>query len=276
MLKDSEFAAIADLARRNFGLDLQPAKRPLVYSRLSRRLRALKLGSFSQYLSLLDKPGSEVEQMEMLSALTTNVTHFFREDHHFEQFRKEVLPNAIARAKQGGRVRFWSAGCSAGQEPYSIAFSLLDAMPDAADYDIKILATDVDPTILARARQGDYGEDEIQSLKDRFRKQYTCRATGERYAISGAVKELISFAELNLVREWPISGPFQAIFCRNVAIYFGKDTQMQLWSRFVPVLEPGALLFIGHSERITGPASSDLQSAGITSYRRSSTKQVTR
>ncbi|SLN49110.1 protein-glutamate O-methyltransferase [Roseisalinus antarcticus] len=270
---DAQFKVIAQLAYENFGLDLQPAKRSLVYSRLTRRLRALRLPNFKSYLDLLTGPDGAAEQSEMLSALTTNVTHFFREKHHFDQFRDLILPEAIKSARNGGRVRFWSAGCSAGQEPYSIAMCVLEACPDAARYDIRILATDVDPVILARAKAGLYLSEERDSLPADHKDRMTIAADrpGE-FTLVPEVKNLVQFGLLNLVKEWPVRGPFQAIFCRNVAIYFDKLTQARLWSRFAPLLETEGMLFIGHSERISGPAISLFNSTGITSYRRNAQK----
>jgi chemotaxis protein methyltransferase CheR len=265
---DADFAVIAKRAQADFGLHLTVAKKNLVYSRLTKRLRQLGLNDFQTYCRMIEAPDADAERMEMLSALTTNVTHFFREEHHFDTLREKVLPPLIATAKSGKRVRLWSAGCSAGQEPYSLAFTLLGICPDARAYDIRILATDVDPVILARAKSGNYDEEEIKSLPQNVRSQYTTATEKGRITVGERARELISFGELNLMQDWPIRGPFDVIFCRNVAIYFDKETQATLWSRFADLLTPGGHLCIGHSERVAGPAMQILETVGVTTYRK--------
>jgi chemotaxis protein methyltransferase CheR len=265
---DEDFALIARRAQAEFGLHLTAAKKDLVYSRLSKRLRHLNLGDFRSYCRLLEAPGGEAERIEMLSALTTNVTHFFREEHHFKTLREQVLPPLIAAARAGRRVRLWSAGCSAGQEPYSLAFTVLDAFPEAARHDLRILATDVDPAILARAREGVYDLDEAKSLPEALRAQHVRDLGRGRFALGDKARQLITYAELNLMHDWPMRGPFDVIFCRNVAIYFDKETQSRLWQRFAQILAPEGVLFIGHSERVSGPAAGQLAVTGVTTYRK--------
>lgn len=267
---DADFAAIARLAQQDFGLHLTEAKKELVYSRLSRRLRQLGLTDFQTYCQILEGADAETERLEMLSALTTNVTHFFREGHHFTTLRDTVLPPLIAAAKRGGRLRLWSAGCSAGQEPYSLALTVLELCPDAAHHDIRILATDVDPAILARAEAGIYRDEEVISLPEPLQTRYLQPVPGDAnyFAIGTRPRALIRFGVLNLMGDWPIKGPFDAIFCRNVAIYFNKDTQARLWSRFADLLTPEGHLCIGHSERVAGPAAALFAAAGVTTYRK--------
>lgn len=265
---DADFAVIARRAQADFGLHLTAAKKDLVYSRLTKRLRQLGLADFHAYCRLIESPGSEDERTQMLSALTTNVTHFFREGHHFQSLRTSVLPPLIAAARTGRRLRIWSAGCSAGQEPYSLAFTVLELCPEAARFDIRILATDVDPAILERAREGIYDAEEAKSLPDAVRAQHIRDAGPGRFAVGDKARALITFNELNLMHDWPMRGPFDVIFCRNVAIYFDKDTQARLWSRFADMLAPGGYLCIGHSERVAGPAVPLLESAGVTTYRK--------
>ena len=265
---DADFALIARRAQADFGLHLTEAKKDLVYSRLAKRLRHLGLADFRSYCRLVEAPDSADERMQMLSALTTNVTHFFREEHHFQTLREKVLPPLIAAARSGRRLRLWSAGCSAGQEPYSLAFTILQLCPEAARHDIRILATDVDPAILARAREGVYDNDEMKSLPAEVRARHIVEAPGARLAVGEKARALISFGELNLMQDWPIRGPFDVIFCRNVAIYFDKETQSRLWSRFADMLPDGGHLFIGHSERVAGPAAQMLETVGVTTYRK--------
>ena len=267
---DADFTAIARLAQKDFGLHLTEAKKDLVYARLTRRLRQLGLGDFHSYCLILESPGGAAERIEMLSALTTNVTHFFREDHHFATLRETVLPPLIAAARQGGRLRLWSAGCSAGQEPYSLALTILDLCPDAARFDIRILASDVDPVILARAEAGIYRDEEVKSLPETLQARYLQPVPNDpkHFAIAAKPRELIRFGELNLMSDWPIHGPFDVIFCRNVAIYFDKETQSRLWARFADLLTNEGHLFIGHSERVVGPAAPQFAVAGVTTYRK--------
>ena len=267
-LTDKQFGVIAEMAEQRFGLSLPASKKPLVLSRLSKRLRLLGLSEFDDYLDLLRKPDTGPEETNnLLSSLTTNVTHFFRERHHFDTLRTEILPSLVQSAKNGGRVRLWSAGCSSGQEAYCIAMTLLEACPQATSLNLKLLATDIDPAILARAKEGEYRKAEV-SEKDlaTFQKHFDF-ADGEKIRAGANLRRLISFGEINLVHSWPVKGPFDVIFCRNVAIYFEKETQARLWDKFASVMRPGAYLFIGHSERIANPANFGFQPCGVTTYR---------
>lgn len=268
---DEDFRALAHLARTQFGLSLAESKKPLVYSRLTRRLRARNIHRFDEYMSLLDIPDEQDERLQLISALTTNVTSFFREKHHFETLRNVVLPKLASRR----RIRIWSAGCSTGQEAYSIAMTILDAVPDAACRDIRILATDIDPAVVKRAKEGSYTAEDIETIPAEMRRAWIRASAdaGGRNELAAEVKHLISFGELNLVDTWPFQGPFDAIFCRNVAIYFDQETQQHLWQRFAAMLDKDAHLFIGHSERVAGPALQALETAGVTTYRK---KQDTR
>lgn len=263
---DADFQTIADLAMRDFGLHLTLAKRDLVYSRLLKRLRSLGLDNFGEYCALITCPQGEGERTAMLSALTTNVTHFFREEHHFKLLRDAALPSLIKSAREGGRVRIWSAGCSAGQEPYSLAFTILSLCPEASRLNLRILATDVDAEILAKAEVGKYPEEERKAIPEAMRRFIEPATTG--FTIGTAARELITFGRLNLIESWPISGPFQVIFCRNVAIYFDKPTQARLWGRFGEMLSTDGHLCIGHSERVAGPAEQMFRTVGVTAYQR--------
>ncbi|WP_420326084.1 CheR family methyltransferase [Mameliella sp.] len=263
---DADFRAIARLAQERFGLSLAESKKPLVYSRLSRRLKSRQVGNFTDYLTLLERSEEAAERLELISALTTNVTSFFREKHHFDALAEGLAQRVTA----GKRVRIWSAGCSSGQEPYSIAMTVLDTVPEAARADLRILATDIDPKIVRKARDGVYSAEDVAGIPAPMRGKWTkaTDATGKTYGVTRALKDLITFNELNLMVDWPFRGPFDAIFCRNVAIYFDQETQRRLWQRFSTMLNPDGLLFIGHSERVTGPALQTLTAFGITSYRK--------
>lgn len=260
----SDFRAIADLLYAASGIHLADAKAPLVYSRIAKRVRKLGLNSFRTYCDLLRSDPDHPEHAAMLSALTTNVTRFFREPHHFEHMAAELLPPLIARAKSGGRVRLWSAGCSAGHEPYSMAMTLLDAFPDAARHDIRILATDIDPLVVEHARRGIYNDGDVEPIAAGLRSKFMARTSAGAWQVTPALAEMLSFGSLNLMEVWPMRGKFDAIFCRNVAIYFDEPTQTRLFTRFADRLTPEGRLYIGHSERSLIP---QLTSAGLTIYR---------
>lgn len=275
LLTREDFRRLAAMIHADAGIYLPESKAALVYSRLARRLRALGLTSFRDYCRLVAATEGIDERQKMLAALTTNVTRFFREPHHFAHLETTVLPPLIAEARRGGRVRLWSAACSSGQEPYSIALTLLSLMPDAGNYDVKILATDIDPNVLAQAREGRYLASEAAAVPEELRAQWFLpsdehrgeRPGGPSLRVAEGLRNLVVFRELNLFGTWPMSGRFQAIFCRNVAIYFEEAAQEQLWERFVPKLYAGGVLYLGHSERITGPASALFEAHGISTYR---------
>ncbi|ANP46767.1 CheR family methyltransferase [Candidatus Viadribacter manganicus] len=261
------FDQIATFLRENTGISLNDAKAALVYSRLAKRLRALGIGDFDEYCRYIETQDGADERHEMVNALTTNVTRFFREPHHFEYLRQELAPTLIQAAKHGKRVRLWSAACSSGEEPYSIALTMLDALPDADRYDIKILASDIDAKILARARLGVYRDEAIEPIPAATRERWLAQerqGAAKQWRVKDAVRSLITFNELNLIGSWPMRGQFDVIFCRNVVIYFEEQTQALVWRRFREVMCPDARLFIGHSERIDVEG---FESAGLTIYK---------
>jgi chemotaxis protein methyltransferase CheR len=214
-------------------------------------------------------PSGAAERREMLSALTTNVTRFFREPHHFEHLKTKVLPMLMPPAARNGRIRIWSAACSSGQEPYSIALTILSLWPEASQHDVKVLATDIDPNMIAASQAGEYNEAQIEGVSVDQRRRFFEPSNGEdgtQWRAGEALRRLITFRPLNLIEDWPMRGVFNAIFCRNVVIYFNEATQQKLWEKFLPRLEEGAYLYIGHSERVTGPAAGRLRSDGISTY----------
>jgi chemotaxis protein methyltransferase CheR len=206
----------------------------------------------------------------MLSALTTNVTRFFREPHHFEHLSAHVLPPLLESARRGGRVRLWSAACSTGPEPYSMALTVLSLEPNAASLDVRILASDIDPRVVEEGRRGVYPVAALAEAPAALRKRHFATIGGdERRGLqaSDELRRLVVFRTLNLNGVWPMPGKFHAIFCRNVVIYFDEQTQQTVWSKFAGKLERGGVLYIGHSERVTGPAASRFVSDGVTAYR---------
>lgn len=267
---DGDFQRIAAIAYSDAGISLPSTKKTLVYSRLSKRLRKLGIQRFAEYCDLIESDSQGEERVKLISALTTNVTRFLREAHHFEYLREEVLPGLITRARQGGRVRLWSAGCATGEEVYSIAFTVLEMCPDAAKLDLRILATDIDTEALNFASAGIYPETVLPSVPDEIQRKYfeVSGQTRGQMTVSPDLRNLIAFRHLNFMTPWPVKGPFDVIFCRNVAIYFDEPTQQRLWGKFASVLGPGSTFCIGHSERITGPAKDLFQLSGTTIYTR--------
>ncbi len=246
-----DFKYISDVIADRTGIVLSDAKHDMVYSRLARRLRQLKLTEFSQYLRLI-KSGDENELLEFTNAITTNLTSFFREKHHFEYLRNKVLPE-LKQTKMDRRIRIWSAGCSSGEEPYSIAMTVRDVFPQLDGWDIKILATDLDTNMVQRASEGIYTEERVAGLDKTHSKKWVKRGKGEhegQIRISQELRDMITFKQLNLMDDWPMRGPFDFMFCRNVVIYFNKETQRELFDRYANLVAERGHLFIGHSESL--------------------------
>jgi len=248
-LKDFKF--ISDVVAQRTGIVLSDAKHDMVYSRLVRRLRQLRLTDFSDYLEII-KSGDENEILEFTNAITTNLTSFFREKHHFEFLRSKVLPH-LKLTKKDRRIRIWSAGCSSGEEPYSIAMTIRDVFPSLSGWDIKILATDLDTNMVQHASDGVYTEERVAGLDKKHSKKWVLRGRGDRSGdirMSQELRDMITFKQLNLMDEWPITGPFDFMFCRNVVIYFNKETQRDLFNRYANLVDDNGYLFIGHSESL--------------------------
>ncbi|RAK61714.1 chemotaxis protein [Phenylobacterium hankyongense] len=261
-----DFRRIAATLHAASGIALPESKATLVYSRLAKRLRTLGLESFRDYCALVAGAGGLDERQQMIVALTTNVTRFFREPHHFEHLKTQVLPPLLAAARRGAPVRIWSAGCSNGQEPYSIALTILSMMPEAPEHDIRVLATDIDSQMIAEGRAGLYGAGAMAPVPGELRARWFERE-GDDWRASDPLKKLVVFNELNLMTDWPMRRQFQAIFCRNVVIYFEEATQAKVFGRFLPLMGPDARLYIGHSERLCGEAAQRLETDGVTTYR---------
>ena len=251
-LSQAEFDRIRVLVREHTGIALSESKRQLVYGRLARRLRALKLGSFSDYIVLLEK-GEPAELEEFTNAVTTNLTSFFREPHHFEFLAQQMLPEALKRNTGLRRLRIWCCAASTGEEPYSIAMVLREAQESLKGWDTKLLATDLDSNVLAHGKRGLYGHDRFAGMSgNRVSRFFDEVRDGKDNKLSagGDLRSLVTFKQLNLMHEWPMKGPFDAIFCRNVIIYFDKDTQRALFERMAGLQRPGDYLFLGHSESL--------------------------
>lgn len=267
-LGDHEFSRIASIVKKEAGIVLGPHKRNLVYGRLAKRLRMRGLRDFTEYLEIVDSADGGNERREMLNAITTNLTAFFREGHHFEMLEKEILPELMKmREKSGGRVRIWSSACSSGEEAYSIAMMVASVLPQAPGCDVKILATDIDTHMIGVAERGVYERKRIDTVPLRLRNRFCIDHDENHVEMSEELKSLIVFRKLNLFDRWPMKGPFDVIFCRNVMIYFDKPSQDALFDRFADYMGDDSWLLIGHSETVP-VANTRLVRAGRTAYRR--------
>ncbi|AXC51314.1 protein-glutamate O-methyltransferase CheR [Paracoccus suum] len=260
-VKGSTLERVRALILDASGIVLGDNKASMVRARLSKRLAATGHGCIEAYLDFVERADDGTERNNLVSAMTTNVTHFFREAHHFDQLRRIGLD---ARAT-GQKLNIWSAGCSSGQEPFSIAMTLADA--GFPPRDVRILATDIDSHILALASRAIYPRREIQAIPPGHRAK-SVLVEGEDARIAPVLRSMVDFRLTNLVGDWSFSTPFDVIFCRNVAIYFDPPTQAQLWSRMVGALRPGGWLFVGHSERLPDRLLTQVRYAGQTTYKK--------
>jgi len=268
-LGDEEFRFLASFLSRQTGIVLSDHKRQMVCGRLVRRLRALHLNSFTEYCDLLKGPEAEAELEHVVNAITTNITQFFREPHHFIHLHDHVLQPIAAEKPRRRRVRLWSAGCSSGEEPHTIAMVAADVFKPGDGRDVLILATDIDTNMLAKGAAGLYDAEAAQSIPETYRKRYVRRVAHapDKIQIAEEAHDLIRFKQLNLMGAWPMKGPFDAIFCRNVAIYFDKPTQRALFNRYADLLAMGGYFYLGHAESLIG-VSDRFEVADKTVYRR--------
>jgi chemotaxis protein methyltransferase CheR len=249
-LSPKDFRAVQTLAKRVFGLDLREGKESLVAARLSKRMRELGIEAVSDYLELVRSDRGGLELAALIDALTTNFTSFLREARHFQLLRELIAPLMKRRD-----VAIWSAGCSTGEEPYSILFTMLDAAEDASALRLRLLATDISRRVLNAAQLGVYPEGRLHELPGAWRARFFQRGVGAQSGfvrVRPELRDLIRFEHLNLIEPFDSVGRQTVIFCRNVMIYFDKPTQENLVRRFAAQLEPGGYLFIGHSEGLMG------------------------
>lgn len=250
LMTDSDFENVSQLAYLYTGIVLGVQKKDMLYGRLARRLRELRLSSVSDYLPLIDTE-DKPEVSKFINAITTNLTSFFREPHHFEFLANSICPEWSEQKKNAKKIRIWSAGCSTGEEAFSIAMTLKDNL-DLKDWDCKILATDLDSKVINQAQQGLYSLDRIENLSIDQKKrwfQYGRNQT-DQVKVKQTLQEMIQFKRLNLLETWPMKGKFDLIFCRNVVIYFNEITQTSLFDQYADILNEGGYLIIGHSENL--------------------------
>ncbi|OQW91393.1 MAG: chemotaxis protein CheR [Beggiatoa sp. IS2] len=245
-----DFDSLRQLVNEHTGISLSDHKQEMLYSRLARRLRVLNLDNFASYYQLLQSDSGE-ELTHFINAVTTNLTAFFREPHHFEILSQIVLPQLLIKKQRTRRIRIWSAGCASGEEVYSIAMIIKEIIPSG--WDVKILATDLDSNVLAKGIHGVYEEEKVVDIPLERRRRWFKRGEGvyaNQVQIAPELQEMITFKRLNLIHPWPMRGPLDIIFCRNVVIYFNKETQKILFDRFAHLLDQEGYLFIGHSENL--------------------------
>ncbi len=247
-LSPKQFERVSSLVYRLCGINLKGGKEALVRARLMKRLRALGMKDFSQYLKYLNSEQGKEELFFMVDVITTNKTSFFREPAHFEFLKETILPKF-----KNGKLRFWTAACSSGEEPFSLAILLREEIPGLDREDVLILATDISRRMLEKARQAIYGKETLKDLSPDILAKYFIEVASApaMYRVKDNVRNIVRLAWLNLMDAWPMRGPFNVIFCRNVMIYFDRPTQQRLINRFWDMLEPGGFLFVGHSEGLS-------------------------
>ena len=248
--KDKDFNRVKTIVYDYAGIDLNESKKNLVYNRLSKRIRFLNMQTFSEYLDFVEAQG-EAEFVHLINAITTNLTFFFRENHHFEYLINTVIPGLVSQNSAKKKIRIWSAGCSTGEEPYSIAIALKEAVP--MGWDAKVIATDLDSNVVNTGQRGVYKDDRLKGVSEERKKRWFLKGSGsqEGYVkVKPEVQDIIEFGQLNLMDEWPLKDAIDVIFCRNVVIYFDKPTQSKLFNRYADRLPNNGHLFIGHSESL--------------------------
>ena len=261
-----DFNVLRKLSNEYSGIQVPDERFDMFYSRLSKRVRRLGLNDFKEYCAYL-RDNHEDEFNEFINAITTNLTSFFREKHHFDYLSDVVVPEILTRNRSTKQIRVWSAGCSTGEEPYSLAITLLECLP--ADWEIKILATDLDTNVLKTAASGVYTQDRVSELPiETLRRWFMkSKSSPDHVKVKPALQEIIDFRQLNLMQEFPMKTPFDVIFCRNVLIYFNRETKAALAKRYAKILESKSWLFIGHSESLN-QICNDFELVATTSYRK--------
>ncbi len=251
-LTERQFETFRNLTQKLAGIHIADYKKNMVYRRISKRLSALDMTDFDQYIAYLNGKDGDAEHQPFVNAMTTNKTGFFREPHHFQHLAAKALPLIVNTAKsaKGNRLRIWSAGCSSGAEPYSIAMTLVNSLPDLERWDAKILATDIDTDMIDYAKSGVYSDSEMEDVSAANRLRHFNQLDDVNWSASQGMRKLTVFNRLNLHDEWPMQGRFDIVFCRNVTIYFDKPSQQRLFDRFADIMTPHSFLYIGHSESL--------------------------
>lgn len=255
-LPDRVFQEFSQLVYDQCGINLHEGKKALLQARLNKRLRITGITSYEEYFRYITSPENPREFINFLDSVSTNLTYFFRESQHFD-FLDGIMPELLAHKQKEGnsKIRAWSAGCSTGEEPYSLAMCVLAQISDLIRWDFRILATDISTRVLDVAYKGVYSEEKVQKVPLAMRQMHfrkVCENGVTDYEVGPQIKRIVTFRRLNLKDSYPFKGQFDFIFCRNVMIYFDKKTQEELVNKMASFLAPGGYLFVGHSESLTG------------------------
>lgn len=266
---DKDFQRVKKLVLEHTGICLSDIKHDMMYSRLAKRIRQLRLNNFGDYIDLIES-GDESELGNFTNSVTTNLTSFFREKHHFEYLKSTLIPALMKSNADTRKIRIWSAGCSTGEEPYSLAMTLKETIPDSAGWDVKILATDLDTNVLETGSNGVYSMERVNGISPAVLKRWFNKGKGEREGlvkVSSELRDMIMFKQLNLMEPLPVKPGVDVIFCRNVVIYFDKPTQTILFDKYAETLRSDGYLVIGHSESLH-KVTERFKSLGQTVYQR--------
>lgn len=268
IFRENDFRNVQEIALKEAGISLPDSKESLVFSRVSRRIRTCGFKSFSEYLYFVSTPNGAEELTELICALTTNVTQFYRENSHFTHLNNEVLPRLALKARRGEKVRLWSSACSSGEEAWSMGVQIINAIPEAPHLNLRILGTDINYVMVQQARKGIYPLEGLLSIPANLRAKAVEQISPEEGRFTQDVRKIMTFNTLNLNKGWPFDGVFDVIFCRNVVIYFDQETRNRLWRRLAERLTQGGFLYVGHSERVESPETLGLETVAPTIYRK--------
>ncbi len=262
---DQDFDEISRLILDMTGISIDESKRPMIFSRFSRRLRELGLNNFSEYIHTL-KSGNRLEVEAFINTVTTNLTYFFREPHHFDYLRDIAIPELVKRNQHSHQLRIWSSACSSGQEAYSIAMTLA-SHPDLQSWTNRVLATDIDTAMVSQCESGIYSTDSLRGLEPELQRSWLSKTEDNRWLINEELRKMVLSKPLNLFSDWPFRNDVDVIFCRNAFIYFDEPHQNQIIEKFAEFQTSGAFLFLGHSESIKG-SNSNYKRVSNTVYQR--------
>lgn len=266
-ISKDHFDFIKSLLYDAAGINIPDHKQQMVFNRISKRIQNLGIGSLDQYIDFLNHEKNGDEIIHLINALTTNVTNFFREEHHYDHLKNELKNLCDAGQK---KIRIWSAACSIGAEPYSAAIIAHEALSTISGYDLRILATDIDTNALQKAREGSYPERLLKGLSKPYQKKYFIPGpkADDAIVVKPSIRNMVSFNYMNFNdTEWPMSGPFDFIFCRNALIYFDRQKQQEYVEKFIQLIRPGGFLYLGHSENSV-VAGKSLTICGPTIYKK--------
>lgn len=271
-LSDKQFRYFQNFAANQIGVKIADFKKSMVARRVGKRIKKLSVNTVESYIKYIEDPSNALERQSLINVLTTNKTSFFRESHHFHHLRSSGLPEALARTKNDPLrpLRIWSAGCSTGEEAWSIAMIAHEILGDQVNKKVRILATDINTDVIDEARRARYSAQDVASIPDDMKSKYIrSLPDSDDYAISDELRRLVSFKQINLQGSWPFKAPLDIIFCRNVTIYFDRETRRKLYSRFADVLVDGGMIYSGHSESFHG-LSDGFRLVGNSMHRRAS------